>query len=445
MAENQKVPGPITATVESPEAWQRVLKIEITREFFTQEYTKRLKKAAKSFQKPGFRKGHTPKAVVEKELGDAIRMETIEALVPQAWMTGVLEHKLAPITDPALSDMAFPDDGNLSFDLTVEVKPEIEAVGYDNLSAKKRLTEVTDADVDEVLTRLQESRATYEKVERAGEEGDQILLDLLPEAWDGQADAGKKIEDQRFILGSDNNMPAFNEGLLGVSAGDEKAVSVNYPDEHPNENLQGQAITFHCEIKEVAAKVLPELNDEFAASVEPEKTLDDMKQQIQADLTKENEKRVSQEIDEQLLRELVGKNDVPLPPSMVEKYLDSGVEELHRRNLQTGRPNSDEEDQQYRESGRGHAEKALKGMLLLEAVRRQEEIKVTDEDVDARIAEIAAEHGFDVDRYVEFVKSGDEKDRLEYDLLERRTYDFLLKTANLQEVPADTDVLAEEE
>lgn len=128
---------------------------------------------------------------------------------------------------------------------------------------------------------------------------------------------------------------------------------------------------------------------------------------------------------------------------MVDKYLESGLAELHQRNLRVGRANTGQEDATYREEGRPHAERALRGMLLLEAVRRQEEIKADKEAVDERIAEIAAENGFEVDRYREFVDSGDERERIEYDLLERRTYDFLLSRAAVQDVPADTDVLSE--
>jgi len=183
----------------------------------------------------------------------------------------------------------------------------------------------------------------------------------------------------------------------------------------------------------------------LAASVADGKTLEELRTEIQSDLEKESERRTGQEMDQQILMALIDGNEIDLPPSMVENYLDSGLEELHRRNLQSGRPNTEEEDTEYRELGKTHAEKALKGMLLLESIRTQEDIKVTDEDVDERIEEIASENSFDVDRYKEFVNSGDEKQRLEYDLQERRTYDFLMSRAEVTTVPADTDIFAEEE
>jgi trigger factor len=439
------VAKPITTLLESPEPWKRIVKVEISREHFDKEYAGRLKKAVKGHQQAGFRKGKTPRAVVEKEMGQMLRMEALEGLVPQAWMAGVIEHKLNPITDPALENLDFPDEGPLKFDLEVEVRPEVKAQGYDGLSVKQRAVEIKDSEVDQVLERLRESKASFEKVERAAAEGDQLLVDLTPQAWDGQPNAGQTIEDQRLVLGSENNLPAFNEGLTGANAGDALDLSVEYPTEHPNDSLKGQTLVFHCEVKEVAEKSVPELNDEFAATVGEGKTLADLKQEVRQDLEKETERRVKVEMDQQILGELTKRNDVPLPPSMVTKYLDAGLEEMHRRNQGAGRPVSEEEDKEYLEAGRPHAERALQGMLLLESVQIQEEIKVTPEDVDERIVEIATENGFDVDQYRQFLESGDEKGRMEYDLLDRKTYDFLLSRAEIEQIAADAEIQMEVE
>jgi trigger factor len=437
MAENQQNETQaelISTTVDSPATWQRVIKATVDRAAYDREYAIRLKRAAKGHQKPGFRKGHTPKA-----------LDTVEALVPRAWVSALVEHKLAPINDPALENLKFEAEGPLTFDLVVEVRPEITVGDFNGLPVKRRAVAIGEAEVDRVLERLQESRSEFAGVDRASAEGDQISLDLVPGVWEGQSDTRKVIPDQKFVLGSANNMPAFNVGLLGVTAGDEKKIDVVYPVDHSNPTLKGQTITFTCQIKEVAAKVLPALDDELAARIADGKTLDELKAEIRADLQKEAERRVAHELDAQIRAELIARHTVELPPSMVEGYLKSGLEELHRRNARAGRPSDPEEDQQYREAGRPHAEKALKGMLLIEAVRRQEEIKVTAEDVDDRIGEIAADNGFDVEKYREFVNGGGEKDRIEYDLQERKTFDFLLSRAKIEDVSADTEVLTDEE
>ncbi len=441
----EPISGPISTVIESPEPWKRVVKASIDRAHFDQEYTNRLKKAAKTHQKPGFRKGRTPRAIVEKEMGDLIRSETVEALVPKAWMTALMEHKLAPVSDPSLENLDFGEEGPLKFDLVVEVRPEIELGNFDGLDIKRRELETKDKDIDQVLERLRESRAEYEKVDRAAAEDDQILLDLVPAGPEDDFPEDGKIADQRFILGSANNMPAFNKDLLGCEAGQEKTVTVDYPEDHPNESLKGRSMAFKCLIREVSAKKLPDLDDEFAGAVAEEKTLEELRADIRADMEKENAKRIEQEMDRQVQEELVKRHDVSLPPSMVSRYLTSGLEDMHKRNAQMGRPDSEDEDKEYLEAGKPHAETAIKAMLLLEAVRKQEDIKVTAEDVDERIEQMALENGFDVDRYKEFVNSGDDKERIEYDLLERRTYDFLLSRAEVAKVPADTDVFGEKE
>jgi trigger factor len=444
--QTQQPSGPIRTTVESPEPCLRVIKAEIDREMYDKEYAGRLRRAVKGHQKPGFRKGRTPKAVVEKEMGDLLRAETIEALVPKAWMAALVEHRLAPLTDPSLANFEFGDEGPLSFELSVEVKPVLEVQGCDGLPVKRREIQVSDAEVDEFLERLRESRAVFDAVERAAADGDRITLDLTPDLPGDEGQEARVIEGEQFVLGAETNMPAFNAELAGVSAGDRREVAVEYPADHPNERLRGRTVTFDCLVKEVAAKVLPEADDAFAAAVAEGRTLLELRARIREDLEQEAARRVAAEVDQQLITELLARNDVPLPPSMVEKYLESGLEEMKRRQVQqTGREITAEQEQEYRRAGRPHAERALAAMLILEAVRKQEDIKVRPEDVEERIGEMAAEHGFEVDRFREFVNSGDEKERIEFDLLERRTYDFLLSRAEVETVPADTDVLKEKE
>lgn len=432
----------IATTVESPEPWKRVIKAEVQRSAFDLAYAKLLQKAVRSHQKPGFRKGRTPRALVEKEVGDLLRVEAIESLVPKAWMAALLEHKIPAITDPALENLSFEDGKPLTFDLVVEVRPEITAGGLDGMTVKRRDASVPESEIDEVLDRLRESRATFAGVGRPAAEGDRITLDLTPrEGLDGEAP--RTIPDQTFVLGAPNNLEAFNENLQGCAAGEEKDITVDYPADYPNESLKGRSVVFGCRIKEIAEKFLPPLDDAFAGQVEEGKTLEELRAAIRGDLEQESERRVGLELDHQVQMELIRRNDVPLPPSMVERYLQSGLEELHRRNARTGRPGSPEDDREYMEANRTRAERDLRAMLLLEAVRDQEGIKVTSEDVEERITEVAEENGFDVDRYRDFVNSGEEKDRIRYNLLERRTLDFLLSRAQIVDVPADTEVFAD--
>ena len=440
---SEKSAVPFGLVVETPEPWLRVIKVEVPRAEYDVRYRERLSSAVKGYLRPGFRKGKTPRGLVEKELGGRLRAETFEALVPEAYRAAVIEHRLFPITEPTLENLVFEDDKDLSFDLKVEVRPEVTATGYDGLTVTERTVEVTGAEVDEVLERLRESRHAYEKVDRAAENDDQVVLDLAPRGENGEIDEEKRMAKQRVILGSEQNLPVFNEALAGVVADQELEISVPYPEDYPNPELQGKSVTFACKIDSIRTKVVPEADDALASQLEEGQTLLELRARIREGLEEEATKRVAQELDDQVLDQLIAANEVPVPPSMVKAWLESGLQDLHQRNEQMGRPASDEEDEQYREAAKPVAERQIKGMFLLESVRRAESIEVSDEEIDEKIESVAAEHGFDVEKYREYVQKGEEKDRLRHGLEERKTYDFLLSRAEV--TPADADAKPQDE
>jgi len=441
MSENTT--SPFRISVESPEPWQRVIKVEVPRAEYDRQYQERLAAAVKGHQRPGFRKGKTPRTVVEKEVGGQLRAQTFEGLVPQVYRAAVVEHRLFPITEPALENLNFEDDSDLSFELKVEIRPEVTAENYEGMALKQITAEVTDKDVDDVLERLRESRAFYEKVDRAAAEGDQVVLGLVPLNEDGSQDEEKKLTGQRLIIGGEQNLPAFNEALTGCEAGQERSIEIEYPEEYPNEDMKGRKVTFVCAIDSVRVKVIPEADDAFASQLEEGQTLLELRTNVREGLEKEAEKKVAQNLDEQVLEKLTEGNEVPVPPSMVEAWLKSGLEEMHQRNKQSGREVSEEEDAQYREAARPMVENQIKGLFLLESIRRLESISVSDDDLEEKIEANAAENGFDLEKYREWVYKGEEKDRIRHGLEERKTYDFLLSRAEITDAEVEAEESAE--
>ncbi|HOX25135.1 MAG TPA: trigger factor [Candidatus Krumholzibacteria bacterium] len=428
---------PFRLAVEAPEPCVRVIKVEVPRAEYNRQYQRRLAAAIRGHQRPGFRKGKTPPAIVEKEVGGRLRAETFEALVPQAFRAAVIEHRLLPITEPALENLVFDEDKDLAFDLRVEVRPDVTAADYDGLPVTERAVEVKTSEVDQVLERLRENRAIFETVQRPAATGDQVVVDLVPRRDDGSLDTDRQLAAQPVVIGAEQNLPAFNEALVGVEAGQERDITVTYAEDYPNPAMRDRTVTFHCRIGAVQAKILPEADDAFASRLQDGQTLLELRGRIREGLEAEARRRAAEELDEQLFDGLIARNEVPVPPSMVEAWLRSGLQELHQRNEQLGRPDSEQEDARYREAARPVAERQIKGMFLLEAVRRQEKIEVSAEDVDARIAAIAADHGFDLEKYRQFVEHGDEKDRIRHGLEERLTYDFLLSRAQITQAPVE--------
>ncbi|MFO7652243.1 MAG: trigger factor [Candidatus Krumholzibacteriia bacterium] len=437
---DESAPGfqhPYRFEIETPREWERIVHVEVPRDQFDHEYARLLTRAVKGYARPGFRKGKAPRKLVERELGDRLRAETFEALVPRVFRAAVVEHRLIPITDPELRDLHFEDEGPITFDLRLEVRPQITAHDYDDLPLQRREVSVSTEDVDQVVDRLRESRSVWEPVDRGAAEGDQLTLDLRPVTSEGEDDAGKAAENQKMTLGAEHNLPAFNEELAGAAAGDEREVEVVYPDDFPNEELRGRRIRFRCLVKQVSRRVLPEVNDAFAAEMAGGQTLLELRGEIRRQLEQEAAERADRELEEQIVDQLIERHEVEVPPSLLEQYLASSVEELHARNLQMGREISAAEDERFRDLTRPVAERVLKGMFIMEAIRRQEKIRATDAEIEERIVAIAAENGFDLDKYREYVNRGDERERIRHGLEERKTFDFLISRARVATVRED--------
>jgi len=437
MTESREAPeAPFRTEVERPEPWRRVIRVEVARAHFDGEYGRLLQAARKRAERPGFRRGHVPVALLEKEMGRELRAQAIEQVIPQAYQAALDAHGFHPVNDPQVGKLSLEEGQPLSFEITVEVRPEITVAGWEGLALEKREPAVRDADVDTVVARLREGRAERVRVDRGARAGDQVVLDITPLAEDGQPDHARAVKGYEFEVGEQGNIAAFDEGLAGAVAGDVKELTVAYPDDHFNEQLRGNTIRYRCEILQVREKRLPEVDDAFAASIKPGETLLGLRTAIREDLLRQDEQESRRELEEQLLDRLLERNEIPVPPSLVDQYVEAGLRDLHERNERARRANSEEEDARYRELSRPLAERVVRSIFLLEAVRRQAGIAVGEAEVEARIGEIAREYGFDPDKYREYAGQGPERERIARALEERRTFDFLLGHAAVTTVPA---------
>ncbi len=421
--------APFKTTVESPESWKRVIHVEITADHFQSTYAAKLREARKSHVRPGFRKGKVPMAMVEQDLGGEVRMDTLDALMPKAYQAAMVEHGFWPVSDPQLDDLKMDEGEPVTLDLSVEVRPEVEARDYDDLPLTTRSAELEDDAVDKALERIREGRSTWETVERAAASGDQVRVDITPLDDAGEPEADKLVEGYQFEVGNENNFDVFNEALDGAAVGDDREATVTYPDDYATEELKGRTVTYRLTLREVKERNAPELDDAFASSMEEGQTLLELRKKIRDELMKEAERKVDFETREEIVDKLLERNEVDLPPAMVSEYLDSSVEEMKQRATMYGQTMTAEQIAGYRETAKPDAERTLRAMFVLESIRKQESIEVTDEDVDGRIEEIAAENNFPADSYREYMTKNGEIDRIRHELSETRTFDFLKSRA----------------
>ena len=362
-------PGPFRFTLESPASWRRVVQVEVAPEHYAAVYGRRLRQARKQHVRPGFRKGKVPLAMVERDLGAEVKWETVEELVPSAFQAAVLEHGLRPVSEPEVTDLKLDEGEPVRFTLAVEVRPEVTARDYKGLPLTPREPELPADAVDQALDRLREARAVWEDAGRPAAPGDRLRVDVVPRGEDGEPETDKAVTDYVLELGGEGVLPEFNEGLAGTEPGRTVAVTVTYPDDYASEELRGRTLTFDVTVHAVQRKVLPEADDAFASSLQDGQTLLELRARLREDLEKELAARIRQEQQEEILDALIERNPVELPPSWVESYVNSTVDELRQRQAYLGRQMDEQELARAREEARPVAERHLRAMLLLESVR----------------------------------------------------------------------------
>ena len=424
--------GPFKLTVSEPETWKRVLQVEIDRDYFEGEYGKNLRQARRSHTRSGFRKGKVPLAMVEQDLGGEVRMDTLEKVVPRAYQAALVEHRFIPVSDPVMDDLNMEDGEPVKVSLAVEVRPEIEARDYNDLPLQKREAVLPDGAVDEILGRLQDSRSTWDRVERDAASGDQLKVDITPLDDEGRPQEEKTAKDYTFVIGAEGNFESFDEAMTGAHAGDERQVTVTYPADYTNEELRGLTVTYRIVVGGVFEKQAPDLDDTFASSLKEGQTLLELRASIHDELLAEEQKKADYEMREQIVDLLVERNPLELPPSLVGRYLDSSIEEMKKRNAYTGDTATEEQIAAYREAGRPRAERSIKAMVILDAIRKQEDIEVTEEQLTARIDEIAERSGFPVEGYREYAKNNGDDEHIKHDLGDELTIAFLRSRAKFE-------------
>ena len=318
----------------------------------------------------------------------------------------------------------------------VAVKPAVTLGEYKGIEVERAKPEVTDADVDAELKKVQDQNSRLVSVEdRAVENGDQTLIDFDGYV-DGAAFEGGKAEDYPLTIGSHSFIDTFEEQLVGKQIGEEVEVHVTFPEEYHAKELAGKPALFKVTVKEIKAKELPELDDEFAEEVSEFSTLEEYKADIRAKLADTKQKQATTENENNVVDKVVANASMDIPEPMIQQQVRNMIEEQARRMqsqglsfeqyLQfTGTTIDQMEDQM-----RPFAEKRIRNRLVLEEVARQENIQITDEAVEEELKKMAESYGMELDQVKEFMGEDGRKNVME-DLAVQEAIDFLVAEAKL--------------
>lgn len=410
------------------------LEIEIDKEAFESAMEKSYRKNVKSIDIPGFRKGKAPRKFIEKMYGEAIFYDdAINFVFPDAYDEAVKELNLDTIDQPEVDIVKLESAEAPVFSVLVTVKPEVKLGDYKSVKVEKTVKEVTDEDVEAELTKARENCARVTTVEEGTPEmGDTVILD-----FDGSVDGvpfeGGKAEGYNLELGSGSFIPGFEEQLVGKSLNEEVLVNVTFPEEYHAKDLAGKAAVFKCVMHSILKKELPALDDEFAKDVSEFDTLDEYKADIVAKIKERNEEEAEADFENTVLEKAAELMEVEIPEVMIEKQIDSYVNDMRYRVESQGLPFEQYLQftgmtvEAFRENLRPQAEKGARVALLIENVAKAENITATDEEVGEEIKKLAEEYDMEEDKVREIVEVN--LPQIKQDIEFKKTVDFLTQSA----------------
>ncbi|MCC2252202.1 MAG: trigger factor [Bacillota bacterium] len=423
----------MSAKWEKQEGNEGVLTIEVSVEEFDKALDKAFKKVSKDVQIPGFRKGKIPRGLFEKRFGvESLYQDAVDIVLPDAYMKAVEETGIEPVAQPDVDIETIEKGQPLVFTAKVTVKPEVKLGDYKGLEVEEESVEVTDEDVDHDLEHQRQHHAELViKEEGKIEDGDTAVIDF--EGFvDGEAFEGGKGESHSLEIGSGQFIPGFEEQLIGKETGDETEATVTFPEDYHAEELAGKEATFNVKIHEVKYKELPELDDEFAKDLDDEvETLEELKSKKKEQLLEQKKQDAENKKRETLIEKASENAAMDIPEAMVDTELDQMVKEFEQRlqmqgmTLEMYSQFSGQDEAALKEQMREDAEKRVKTNLTLEAIVNEENLEVSEEDVNEELEKMASMYGAEVEQLKQML--GGNTDAIEGDLKMRKAIDFLVE------------------
>jgi trigger factor len=376
------------------------LEFTVEAEKFNEAIQTVYKKNAKYFNIPGFRKGKAPFKMVEKAYGIQIFYEdAFNEVATEAYTKGIEDNKIEVVSKPEIDIKQIEAGKDLIFTAVVQTKPEVTLGKYKGIEIKKIEYNVSDEDVEHELSHAAEHNARIVTVEdRAVENGDITVIDF--EGFvDGKAFEGGKAENHELEIGSGKFIPGFEEQIIGMKTDEEKDIKVTFPKEYPAKELAGKEATFKIKLHEIKKKELPEINDEFAKDASEFDTLEDWKKSIREKQEKANESKAKYEMEEEAIEAVCNDSKVDIPSGMIETQIDNMEQDVSSRLSYQGMKLDQylqmvgKTRKEFRDEYKEQAEKQVKTNLVLEAVMKDSKIEVAEEEIEAKIKEMAEMYG----------------------------------------------------
>ena len=427
----------MSVQVENLEKNMAKLTIEVPAEELEKAIEAAYRKQKNQISVPGFRKGKVPRAMIEKMYGVEVFYEdAANALMQKNYPSAVEESGVDIVSRPDIEVVQIEKGKPFIYTAEVAVRPEVTLGKYMGVTVTKIDTSVSDDEVNEALEQQRNNNArTINVTDRAVAVGDTAVIDF--EGFvDGVAFEGGKGENHPLEIGSHTFIDTFEDQLVGKNAGDEVEVNVTFPEQYQAADLAGKPATFKVKINEIKAKELPELDDEFAQDVSEFDTLAEYKESLKKNLQEKKENDAKRAKEDEAVQKIIDKSKMDIPEAMIDTQCETMIEEFAQRIAQSGLSM----DQYLQFSGhtvdalkeqvRPEALSRIQASLVLEQIAKEENIEVSDEEVDAEIEKMAASYGMEADKLKEYMGDS-EKDSMKKDLAITKAVDLVM--SNIKE------------
>lgn len=433
--------------IEDISSVKKKLSIEVPEQTVTEQIGKAYQKIGKTAKVKGFRPGKVPQAMLEKYYGAQMEEQVLTKLINDTYFKALVEHKIAAISDPEIVENSPLEKGKpFAFEALVEVRPDVVAKDYAGLTLQKEQTVFDEKVIEERIEELRTSRAELQPSSAdVAAEGDFAVLDF--EGFvNGTAFQGGKAESHQLELGSGSFIPGFEDQVVGMKLGEAKDIAVTFPENYGNKDLAGQPAIFKVVLHELKTKVAPALDDEFAKGFGLE-SVDELKEKLRESHQKQELSRIDGDLRERLVSELIKRNPIEVPESMVKSQLEYMLGNVKQRMQSQGMTmemlgmNEASFGQMYRDT----AVQQVQGSLLLGAVARQEKIAVEPTEIDGKLEEIAGMANAPLDAVKKYYAADENRRGLMAQIVEEKAVRLLLDQAVIEEVQKEQLAAADKE
>ncbi len=310
-------------SIETTSGLERRLTVGIPADVVDQEVNKRLKDAAKTVRINGFRKGKVPLKVVKQRFGAGVRQEVLGDTIQRTFYDAVQQESVRPAGQPQIEPTQMDEGKDIEYVATFEVYPELELKGLEDMEITRFDADIEEADIDTMIESLRKGQASWESVDRASVDGDQVVIDFDGKI-DGEAFDGGAANNHNLVLGSNSMIPGFEDGIVGMKAGDESTVKVTFPDDYQVEDLRGKDAEFAVTVHEVKEQTLPEVNEEFFEKFGvSEGGEESFRKDVRENMDREKQRSIKAKLKEQVMNALLEANPVDLPAALVDSEINA--------------------------------------------------------------------------------------------------------------------------